>query len=83
MNDYDKRAFIAASGQVLTDILPDDYDDEDWEGENGEGIDEWLINHAWEPFDYWSAEQLWKQINELAYSMKSFHEREVKLNNNN
>ena len=29
MADFEKRAFIAASGQVLTDYLPENYDDED------------------------------------------------------
>lgn len=79
MTDYEKRAFIAASGQVLCDTLPEDYDDDNWIGENGETIDEWLVANAWEPFSYWEAEDLWKQIDSVAYTLRAFHESEIKL----
>lgn len=79
MTDYEKRAFIAASGQVLTDHLPEDYDDPDWEDDDGEGIDTWVVAHAREPYEYWNAEQIWKQIDSVASSLKSFHESEANL----
>lgn len=79
MIDYEKRAFIAASGQVLTEHLPEDYDHDNWEDENGDGIDAWIVAHAWEPFEYWDAEQLWKQIDDVSTALKSFHSSEVKL----
>ena len=73
MNDYERRAFIAASGQVLTDHLPDDFDSEEWSHENHAHIDDWLVAHAWEPYEYWSANQLWDQIDSVANSLKSFY----------
>ena len=78
MTDFEKRAFIAASGQVLTDYLPENYDDDDWVSECGEyeDIDDWVVNHAWEPYEYWEAKQLWEQINSVAYALKDFHKSE-------
>lgn len=79
MIDYEKRAFLAASGQVLTEDLPENYDAEDWSNDDYDDIDDWITQHSWEPYEYWSAEQLWKQIASIAYTIKSFHESEVKL----
>lgn len=79
MTDYEKRAFIAASGQVLAAYLPDDYDDEDWSSDEFEDIDDWIVNHTLEPYEYCSAKQLWEQINYVAYALKDFHKSEVKL----
>lgn len=79
MTDYEKRAFIAASEQVLTETLPDNYDDDGWSGSKGETIDEWVVSHAWEPHENWDAKQLWEQIDSVAYGLRTFHESEVKL----
>jgi hypothetical protein len=79
MNEYEKRLFMAASDQVLTATLPENYDDENWSSDEYEDIDAWIVNHAWEPFENWDASQLWKQIDDLAYSLKDFHENEIKL----
>jgi hypothetical protein len=74
---YERRAFIAASGQVLCNHLPENYDKENWKSENGETIDEWVVSNAWEPFEYWSAEQLWKQISDVSHALKQFHRKET------
>jgi len=79
MIGHEKRAFIFASGLVLTDHIPENYDIDNWEGKDGESIDDWVVSHAWEPFEQWEAEQLWSQISDVAHSLKSFHESEVKL----
>ena len=77
--DYDKRAFRAAAGQVLCDFLPENYDDPNFvDEESGGDIDAWLEANAWEPFQYWSAKQLWQQIDSVASTLKSFHATEVK-----
>ena len=77
--DFEKRAFIAASGQVLTEELPENYCDADWKDEEYDDIDEWVVGHAWEPFQYWDADQLWDQISNVAFALKEFHEKEIKL----
>ena len=79
MTEYEERAFIAASGQVLTNLLPDNYNDENWTGSEGESIDEWIVAHAWEPFEYWEAKQLWSQISDVATALKSFHKSELEF----
>jgi hypothetical protein len=79
MTDYEKRAFIAASGQVLTNILPENYGDENWLGDDGETIDEWVVQNAWEPFQHYSADQLWEQIDDVAWALTHFHLNEVKF----
>ena len=79
MTDYEKRAFILASGQVLTEHLPENYEDIDWSNEDYEDIDEWVVKHAWEPYQYWDAKQLWEQIDSVAYTLKAFHNSEVDL----
>jgi len=79
MTDYEERAFVAASGQVLIESLPDNFNDDSWTGEEGESIDQWLVAHAWEPFEHWDAKQLWSQISDVATTLKNFHSNEVKL----
>ena len=79
MTDFERRAFMFASGQVLTADLPENFDDEDWSNDEHDDIDAWIVNHAWEPYEYWEAKQLWEQIDSVAYTLKSFHESEVKL----
>lgn len=79
MNDFEKRAFIAASGQVLTEHLPENFDDEDWSNDEFDSIDEWIIRHAWEPFENYSANQLWEQIDSVANTLKDFFESELVL----
>jgi hypothetical protein len=79
MNEYEKRAFIAASGQVLTIELPENYDDENWSNEEYEDIDDWITQHAWQPFEDWDAKQLWKQISDVADALKSFTKSEIEL----
>ena len=79
MTEYEKRDFIAASGQVLTENLPENYNDENWSSDEHTDIDEWITAHAWEPYENWEAKQLWDQIDSVAYTLKSFHESEVKL----
>ena len=74
MNDYEKRAFIAASGQVLTKHLPEDFDKLDCSA-----LDEWVECHAWEPFENWSANQLLQQIDSVSNTLRTFHASELEL----
>ena len=77
--DYEKRAFIAASEQVLTETLPEDYDAENWVSKEGESIDEWLVSHVWKHYKQRDAEWLWGQIESIACTIKEFHSAEVSL----
>jgi len=73
-DDIDIRAMIAASGQVLCQHLPFDFNDRD-----DDEMDQFVIEHAWEPFEGWPAKMIWTQINDVASALKSFHQSEVKL----
>lgn len=79
MSDFEKRAFIAASGQVLTVSLPENYDDENWSSDEHEDVDDWIVAHAQEPFEHWEAKYLWKQIDSVADTLKEFHKSEVEV----
>jgi len=70
----EREAFIAASGQILCEYLPDNYDADDFESDAGE-IDDWVEQHAWEPFVGMTAKQLWKEIDCLAGTLLGFKER--------
>ena len=42
-------------------------------------MDEYLKENAWQPFENWSANELWSQINDVATALKDFHKAEVSL----
>jgi hypothetical protein len=52
---------IWASAFYLTEHLPED--SLTWEEKK---LDKFLEDHAWEPFEYYSANQIWENIESLA-----------------
>ena len=62
-----KSDIIWASGQFLTEPLPDDYDQ--WS--NGD-FDEFILTHLWEPFEDYDASFIWEQIEHLALSVRNY-----------
>ena len=60
---------IWASGQFLTEPLPDDYDQ--WS--NGD-FDEFILTHLWEPFEDYDASFIWEQIEHIALSVRNYIE---------
>lgn len=74
-----KRAIIAASGQVLCEHLPENYDDKYFGKDHYKNINEWVEAHAWQPFEYWPANDLWKHIDSIANTLIEFHEQEAGL----
>ena len=60
---------IWASGQFLTEPLPDDYDQ--WS--NGD-FDEFILTHLWEPFEDYDPSFIWEQIEHLALSVRNYIE---------
>ena len=77
MTDYEIRTYIAASGQVLCEPLPENFNDDDWHTDEYKDIDEWVVANAWVPYQHWDAEQLWEQISSVANTIDTFHKSEL------
>ena len=58
---------IWASGQFLTEPLPDDYDQ--WSNEK---LDDYIDDHKWEPFEDYDPSFIWEQIEHLALSVRNY-----------
>lgn len=63
-----KDFFIMASGEILSEWLP-----EDWPVWKDEELNKWLEQHACEPYEGWSGEELWEQIDSVAHSLMGIH----------
>jgi len=59
-----KKHLIWASGHYLSTYLPQDFDT--WSNSK---LDNFLETNAWEPLEHWPAEDIWEQIEDLAYSV--------------
>jgi hypothetical protein len=59
---------IEASNFYLSQELPLDYSC--WDDES---IDGYVVNFAWEPFESWSAEDMWEVIVELATAFEKMY----------
>lgn len=70
MNNLDRAAMIAASGQVLCECLPSDFDTLD-------DMDVFVKDNAWEPFEHWTVDQLWEHMDSVANTLKDFRKLEV------
>tara|TARA_R110000772_G_scaffold2839_1_gene10329 strand:- start:38039 stop:38458 length:420 start_codon:yes stop_codon:yes gene_type:complete len=68
-----KKLTMWASGFYLTEHLPDDYDT--WDDDI---LDEWMIAHAWEPFEFWTLGDVWDQITTLANATRDLLKEEKK-----
>ena len=64
MDDF----YVKASFQVLTDKLPDN-----WRDLEDTTLDEFVVDNAWEPYQCWSATELWSQINSVANDFHSVY----------
>ena len=64
-----KSDIIWASGQFLTEPLPDDYDQ--WSNEK---LDDFIDDHKWEPFEDYDPSFIWEQIEHLALSVRNYIE---------
>ncbi len=70
--------YVKASGQVLTEKLPDN-----WRDLEDTTLDDFVVEMAWEPYQFWSASELWNQINSVAYDFLTVYLetlKEVKTN---
>ena len=59
-----------ASGNYLTEYLP-----EDWHTWNSKKADTFVKENAWEPFEYYDADEIWVQISQMADLMENCIER--------
>jgi hypothetical protein len=66
-----------ASGSFLCDVIPDDFYEYSDDKQNA-----WLEANAWEPFEYWEGQRIWKVIDAHASAIQSFIEQQfdVKIN---
>jgi hypothetical protein len=64
------NAFIMASGHILYEPLPSD-----WEKLDVHELDSFLEEHAWLPFEGYHADELYKMIEDLAETLISFGDK--------
>ena len=64
-----KADIIWASGQVLNEPFPDNY--EQWSNEK---LDDFIDDHKWEPFEDYDPSFIWEQIEHLALSVRNYVE---------
>jgi len=65
--NYETRCEQWASGFYLSDNIPDEYYTE-WDDDEQ---DEFIQNNLWEPFQYWSTNDVLEQIESLAYHIRN------------
>jgi hypothetical protein len=65
-----KQNLIWASGHYLCTHLPQNFDT--WSNRK---LNNFLEKNAWEPLEHWPAEDIWEQIDSLAYSVKENYRR--------
>ena len=61
----EKESIIWASGHYLSNHLPEEYDE--WDTKD---IDNYLLSNVWQPFEYYSADDIWSFIETLAYDFQ-------------
>jgi len=67
MKKQEQHDLIWASGHYLFQHLPNNFDK--WSDKK---LDKYLIDYAWQPFEYHSADFLWEHINSLASGMRDY-----------
>ena len=65
MLTFEDKCFQWASGFYLTEHIPDEWFDKD--EYNEEDKDEFLESHLWQPFEFYSARMISKEIASLAH----------------
>ena len=51
--------------------------DFDVKGYTAPEVREWIVDNAWEPYQYYEAKDLWEMIDSVATALKDFHRQEV------
>tara|TARA_R100000231_G_scaffold28172_1_gene24967 strand:- start:408 stop:653 length:246 start_codon:yes stop_codon:yes gene_type:complete len=61
----ENEALIWASGHFLCEQFPEDFIN--WEEEQ---VDKFILDNVWQPFEGYSAEDVWENIDNLAYDFR-------------
>ena len=61
----ENEALIWASGHFLCEHFPEDFIN--WEEEQ---VDKFILDNVWQPFEGYSAKDVWENIDNLAYDFK-------------
>jgi len=61
----ENESLIWASGHFLTESFPKEFTD--WSEEQ---INEFILSNTWQPFETWSAQDVWELIENLAGSVR-------------
>ena len=67
MTEQDKQDLIFASSYYLFESLPNEF--VDWKEDK---LNEWIEEHAWQPFEFWKGEDLWMEIEKLADGVRGY-----------
>ena len=67
MTEQEKNDLIFASGFYLFESLPPGF--AYW---NEDILNAWVQEHAWQPFEHWSGEDLWIEIEKLADGVRKY-----------
>ena len=62
-----KDLIMHQSGNFLCECLPDEFDE--WDEKQ---FDEFIVQNAWQPFEYWEANDIWENIENAADSLIMF-----------
>ena len=75
MKAQDKKDLIWASGFYLTEDLPEKFDK--WSEKK---LNKFLVDHAWQPFEYYEGDDIWEHIERLADQTRTYinHEKKEK-----
>ncbi len=73
MTEQEKKDLVFASSFYLFESLPNHFID--WE-ENK--LNKWIEEHAWQPFENWTGEDLWVEIEKLADGVRQYINKEDK-----
>ena len=71
--DQDTNDLIWASSHYLCESLPNNFTN--WSEKK---LDKFIVNNAWQPFEYWSAEDMWENIQRLASDMREYIKPQAK-----
>jgi hypothetical protein len=73
MTEQEKKDLVFASSFYLFKSLPNHFID--WEEDK---LNKWIEEHAWQPFENWTGEDLWVEIEKLADGVRQYINKEDK-----
>ena len=71
--DQETNDLIWASSHYLCESLPNNF--RKWSEKK---LDKFIVNNAWQPFEYHNADFIWEHINSLASDMREYVKPQAK-----